>query len=82
MLGKDLLSVADLSADDITRLLDLAVELKAQRRQHGQPLTQQTLALIFQKPSLRTRVSFEVAMRHLVEQAIYISKSEIGLGEA
>jgi ornithine carbamoyltransferase len=81
VLGKDLLSVADLSADDITRLLDLAVELKAQRRQHGQPLAQQTLALIFQKPSLRTRVSFEVAMRQLGGQAIYISKSEIGLGE-
>jgi ornithine carbamoyltransferase len=81
VLGKDLVSVADLSADDITHLLDLAVKLKAQRRQHGQPLAQQTLALVFQKPSLRTRVSFEVAMRQLGGQALYISESEVGLGE-
>jgi ornithine carbamoyltransferase len=81
VLGKDLVSVGDLSADDIAQLLDLALELKAQDRQHGRPLAGQTLALIFQKPSLRTRVSFEVAMRQLGGDATYLSKGEIGLGE-
>jgi ornithine carbamoyltransferase len=81
VLGKDLVSIADLSADDITHLLDLAIELKARRTRDERPLAGQILALIFQKPSLRTRVSFAVAMEHLGGTAMYLSNQEVGLGE-
>lgn len=80
MLGKDLVSIADLSADDIAQVLDLAAELKSQRGQRA-PLRGRTLALVFQKPSLRTRVSFEVAMVQLGGHAMYLSNQEVGLGE-
>lgn len=80
MLGKDLVSIADLSAEDIAQVLDLAAELKGQRNQQ-QPLRGRTLALVFQKPSLRTRVSFEVGMVQLGGHAMYLSNQEVGLGE-
>ena len=61
MKGKDLLSVSDLGSEDIRLLISDAVDLKA--RGWLSLLRGKTLALIFEKPSLRTRVSFEVAMR-------------------
>lgn len=77
------LSLADLSADDIQRLLDLAIDLKQEWRQGGNRpiLANKTLGMIFQKPSLRTRVSFDVAMLHLGGHALYLSPEEIGLGK-
>jgi ornithine carbamoyltransferase len=77
------LSLADLSADEIQRLLDLAIELKQEWRQGGNRpiLANKTLAMVFQKPSLRTRVSFDMAMLHLGGQALYLSPDEIGLGK-
>jgi ornithine carbamoyltransferase len=77
--GKDLLSISDLESEDISSLISDAVDMKAQ----GQLalLGGKTLALIFEKPSLRTRVSFEVAMRQLGGQTIYLSSAEVGLGE-
>jgi len=77
------LSLADLSADDIQRLLDLAIELKQEWRQGGNRplLANKALAMIFQKPSLRTRVSFDMAMLHLGGHALYLSPDEIGLGK-
>lgn len=77
------LSLADLSADDIQRLLDLAIDLKQEWRQGGNRplLANKTLGMIFQKPSLRTRVSFDVAMLHLGGHALYLSPDEIGLGK-
>ena len=79
MKGKDLLSISDLESEDISSLISDAVDMKAQ----GQLalLGGKTLALIFEKPSLRTRVSFEVAMRQLGGQTIYLSSAEVGLGE-
>jgi ornithine carbamoyltransferase len=79
--GKDLVSIDDLTAGELGQLLDLALTLKAQNRRHGAPLQGKVLALIFQKPSLRTRVSFEVAMLQLGGQAMYLSNQEIQLGE-
>jgi len=79
MQKKDLLSIADLSADDILKLTKLATSLKQRGRRSL--LAGKTLALIFEKPSLRTRVSFEVAMQQLGGNAIYLSQSEVGLGQ-
>ena len=64
---KDFLSLADLSADEILGLLDLADELRRMHwdRKVYRPLEGKTLAMIFEKPSLRTRVTFELGMYHL-----------------
>ncbi len=79
MEGKDLLSVSDLSSEDISSLISDAVDMKAGG--WVSLLSGKTLALMFEKPSLRTRVSFEVAMRQLGGEAIYLSPAEVGLGE-
>ena len=78
LLGRDFISIADYTPDELRLLLDVAVKLK----QRGRPelLTGRTLAMIFEKPSLRTRVSFQVAMTDLGGHAIYLSQEEVGLG--
>ncbi len=78
----DLLTLADLSTEALWRWLNLARDLKAEWRAGGnKPLLKgKTLGMIFQKPSLRTRVSFEMGMRHLGGDALYLSPNEIGLG--
>jgi ornithine carbamoyltransferase len=78
------LSLADLTPDQFHDLLDLAARLKAQLRAEGAnpPLLRgKILGMVFQKPSLRTRVSFDVAMLHLGGQALYLSPNEIQLGK-
>jgi len=79
---KDFLSIADLTKEEIVELLDLAIELKEkQKRGEAHPrLKGQTLAMIFQKPSARTRISFEVGMFQLGGHALYLSPNDIGLG--
>jgi ornithine carbamoyltransferase len=80
---KDFIAIADYSASEIQGLLDLAVTLKKEYQAGGnRPLLKgKTLAMIFQKPSLRTRVSFDMAMRHVGGDALYLSPAEIGLGK-
>ena len=78
-MKKDLLSIADLGVEDIRQLLSDAIDMKAQG--WVSTLSGKTLAIMFQKPSLRTRVSFEVAMRQLGGQTVYLSPAEVGLGE-
>jgi ornithine carbamoyltransferase len=77
------LSLADLSSAELWDLLDLAKALKdAWRRGGNRPLLKgKTLGMIFQKPSLRTRVSFDMAMLHLGGHALYLSPNEIQLGQ-
>jgi len=77
------LNLTDLSLDELRGLLDLALELKDEWKAGGnRPLLEgKTLGLVFQKPSLRTRVSFEMGMIHLGGQALYLSPFEIKLGE-
>lgn len=77
------LSLAGLSSEEIRQILSLAVELKRDWLDGGnQPLLQgRTLAMLFQKPSLRTRVSFEMGMIHLGGQATYLSPNEVQLGK-
>jgi len=77
--GKDLLSISDLSSEDVRLLISDAVDMKAAGWLSS--LSGKTLALLFEKPSLRTRVSFEVAMRQLGGQTIYLSPAEVGLGK-
>lgn len=78
----DLLSLADYSGEALWRWLHMARDLKAEWLAGGnKPLLKgKTLGMIFQKPSLRTRVSFEMGMRHLGGDALYLSPNEIGLG--
>jgi ornithine carbamoyltransferase len=75
-----LLSIEQLRARDITRLLESADHLKLQRGREGQPLAGQTWALIFTKSSTRTRVSFEVGIRELGGFPMFLSKNDIQLG--
>lgn len=77
------IDLADWSSDDLRQLLDLAVELKQEWRAGGNKpvLKGKALAMIFQKPSLRTRVSFEIGMQHLGGTALMIGPQEIGLGK-
>ena len=77
--GKDLLSISDLSSEDIGLLMSDTMVMKASGWLSS--LSGKTLALLFEKPSLRTRVSFEVAIRQLGGQAIYLSPAEVGLGK-
>ena len=79
MYGRDLLSIADLTSDELALILSEAARLK--RDGFPRALEGQTLALLFEKPSLRTRVSFEVAMQQLGGNAIYLSQAEVGLGQ-
>ncbi|ADJ25440.1 ornithine carbamoyltransferase [Dehalogenimonas lykanthroporepellens BL-DC-9] len=79
MRSKDLLSITDLESHEIRLLLSDAAALKAEPYQNT--LSGKTLALVFEKPSLRTRVSFELAMKQLGGDAIYLSPAEVGLGK-
>lgn len=80
---KHFLDVSDYSPAEIQDILDLAIRLKKEYFAGGnQPLFKgKVLGLIFQKPSLRTRVSFDMAMRHMGGDALYLSPNEIGLGK-
>jgi ornithine carbamoyltransferase len=77
------LSIRDLAREDLPRLFALMAELKARQkaRDRWTPLPGRTLALIFEKPSLRTRVTFEVAMVQLGGAAVYLAAQEIGMGK-
>jgi ornithine carbamoyltransferase len=79
---KHFLSIADLTPDELHNLLDIATELKSELRNGGNKpvLKGKSLALVFQKPSLRTRVSFEMGMVHLGGYAFYLSPNEIKMG--
>ena len=80
LAGRDLLSIADLTTDEIITVLDLADAAKA-GRDLGSPLAGRSLALIFQRPSNRTRVSFEVAIHRLGGHPIALFNPEVQLGE-
>ena len=79
--GRDLLSAADLSRAEIERLFEVTAELKAEfrenRRHAAPPLVGRTLAMLFQRPSLRTRVTFEAGMTQLGGHAIYLTNDVV-----
>src|SRR5262249_38087983 len=78
--GRDLLSIAELNGDEVETILRTALSLK--RDGGGQDVLRgKTLALLFEKPSLRTRVSFDVGMQRLGGHAVYLNQAEVGLGQ-
>ena len=82
-MKQDFISIQDFSSSELQSILDVAVALKKEHQNGGnQPLFKgKVLGMIFQKPSLRTRVSFDMAMRHMGGDALYLSPNEIGLGQ-
>ena len=80
MRGRDLLSISELTSDELDLILRTALSLKRDGGGHDL-LRGKTLALLFEKPSLRTRVSFDVAMQMLGGHAIYLNQAEVGLGQ-
>ncbi len=82
-MKKDMIAIGDLTAAEFKQYLDTAKKLKAEWRKGGNKplLKNQALGMVFQKPSLRTRVSFDMAMLHLGGHALYLSPNEIGLGQ-
>lgn len=79
-MKKDFLTLASLTAGELRRILALAAACKRSPASRASALAGKTLALVFQKPSVRTRVSFEVAIRHLGGSAIYLGPDDVYLG--
>jgi len=81
MFGTDLISIHDLTSDQVAAILDTAIKVKANPEDYEDFLSGCTMAMIFEKPSLRTRVSFEAGMTQLGGHAIYLGPSDISLGK-
>jgi ornithine carbamoyltransferase len=79
---KDIVSIFDLSGEDIGEILSLTSELKdtLKRNESFTPLAGKTLAMVFEKPSLRTRVTFETGMTQLGGHAIFLTRNDINMG--
>ncbi len=77
-MKKDLVSIADLDREEIEELFKIAVRLK---KEEDNSLYKKTLALVFEKPSLRTRVTFSVAMFQLGGNVVYLAREDIKIGE-
>lgn len=77
------LSIRDLDRSDVPRLFAQIADLKGKQKARDRvtPLAGRTMALVFEKPSLRTRVTFEVAMVQLGGAAVYLSSAEVGMGK-
>jgi len=79
-LQKDYTSILDVDLEDVQYLLNLAVAMKADRYLHSDALRRRTMTMVFEKPSLRTRVTFEAAIFEMGGYAIYLAPGDIGLG--
>lgn len=79
-MKKDLISIKDLKLEEIEQILNLTDELKSKARDFSASLSGKSLGLIFQKPSLRTRVSFEAGMNQLGGHALYLAPENIKFG--
>jgi len=80
MNKKDILTIGDLSTEEIFEIIELAGKLKKSPLLKKKALKDKVLALLFQKPSNRTRISFEVGMMHLGGNVLYLSPQEIDMG--
>ena len=81
MRGKDFLTIRDFTSEELCQLVSLGRKMKADPARYARVLEGQTLALIFEKPSLRTRVSFDVGMQQLGGFSVNLTASEINLGK-
>lgn len=79
-MGKDFLSIHDLTLYQFSQIMDLAQEIKEKPQRFRNRLRNKILAMIFEKPSLRTRVTFETGMLQLGGEAIYLAPSDIQMG--
>jgi ornithine carbamoyltransferase len=75
--GRDLLSIDDLTAENIRRIFRVALDIKAHRLQYRKALEGKMMALIFEKPSLRTRTTFDVGIKQLGGDSVVLSPQEI-----
>jgi len=82
-MKKDFLAITDLTTEEVHEIFKLAIDIKTKLKKGKSyhVLEGQTLAMIFQKPSARTRVSFEVGMFQLGGHALYLSPNDIGIGK-
>jgi ornithine carbamoyltransferase len=81
MHGKDLISIGQMTPEEVEGIFELALKVKSNPDDYEDALPQMTMAMIFEKPSLRTRVSFEAGMTQLGGHAIYLGPSDISLGK-
>jgi len=80
-MTKDFLSIHDLSLFEYSKLMDLTQEVKKNPKKYKAKLQGKVLAMIFEKPSLRTRMTFETGMLQLGGEAIYLSPTDIQIGK-
>jgi len=78
---RDFLCLHDLTVEEMEGLLALSADVKAHPAEYAHALTGKTAALVFEKPSLRTRVTFQVGMAQLAGNSIYLSSADIALGK-
>ena len=81
---RDFLSITDLSAEEIWQVLNMAKKLKKELKDKGKNralLMDKKMVMLFDKPSLRTKLSFDIAMDQLGGHAVYFGSNEIGLGK-
>lgn len=81
LYGRDIISISDLSPAELRQVVKTALRTKRSGKFPPRALAGKTLALLFEKPSLRTRVSFEMAMYQLGGHCLYLSPQEVGLGK-
>lgn len=79
-MKKDFISITDLTISEINNVFSQAKDVKKNKKKYAKSLLGKTIALIFQKPSLRTRVSFEVGVKQLGGSSVYLGHQEINLG--
>ena len=82
-MKRDFLHITDFESNEITETLDLAIEIKTKLKnnENYKPFKNQSLAMIFAKPSARTRVSFETGFFRLGGHALYLGPKDIGIGK-
>ncbi len=80
-MTKDFLKVTDFTRQEVIDTIDLAIDMKNDKAKYAEALKGKTLALIFEKPSLRTRASFDIGIQQLGGYSLYLSPQEISLGK-
>lgn len=80
-MKKDFLTIRDMSKEEILNTFKIAIDMKADRMKYSESLKGKALAMIFEKPSLRTRTTFDIGIQQLGGYSLYLSPAEISLGK-